>query len=204
MTIIIQLSSDTIIRKEFEMYKKSQFNNQSKQIGIIAMICGIALLISACGGSAAVSPAAPPESAPTTAPEVNPPASSNPATQSACALLSKDSVSKVLGQDIVDATESGMGGICTYTTKDLTFILTVSSTGGAKFMPETLAKLGDLALVVPGLGDQAFFNLNTNTLFALKGDAVFLFNINNSNYQYPEDGQAKQKALAEVLISNLS
>lgn len=204
MTNIIQLSSDTNIRKEFEMYIKSQlFKNPSKRAGIIAMICGIALLASACSGSAAVSPAAPPESAPATAPEVNPPEDSNTSTQNACALLSKDDVSKVLGQDVVDAAESGMGGVCTYTTKDLTFILTVSFTGGAKFMPETLAKLGDLALVVPGLGDQAFFNLNTNSLFALKGDAFFLFNINNSNYQYPEDGQAKQKALAEQLISNM-
>lgn len=171
---------------------------------MIALISIIAILVSACGGSAAKLPAEAPAAVPTTASAANSPASSNSNTQNACDLLSKDDVGKILGQDVVDAVESGMGGVCTFTTKDLTFILTVSSTGGIKFMPETLAKLGDVAQVVTGLGDQAFYNLDSNTLFALKGDAVFLFNLHNSNYQYPEDGQAIQKTLAEQLISNLS
>ena len=187
------------------MFKKIQFSNiPSKRTGMIALISIIAILVSACGGSTVKPSAEAPAAAPTSAPAANSPASSDSNTQNACNLLSKEDVGKVLGQDVGDAVESGMGGVCTFTSKDLTFILTVSSTGGIKFMSETLAKLGDAAQVVPGLGDQAFYNSDSKTLFALKGDAVFLFNLNNSNYQFPENGQALQKALAEQLISNLS
>jgi hypothetical protein len=186
------------------MFNKLQFSHfQPKRTVVVALVLGIALLASACGGAVAKPANAAPSTAPAAAKEATPPASSKSAAADACALLSKDAVGKVLGQDVVDATGKGLGGVCTYTTKDLTVNLTVSSTGGIKFMSETLTQLGNLALVVPGLGDQAYFNLNSNTLFVLKGDAVYLFNINNSSYQYPEDGQAKQKALAEELLKSL-
>ena len=137
--------------------------------------------------------------------EVPTSANSNPATSDACALLSNDEVSASLGQKVVSAESSGLGGVCTYTAVNLKFDLTVSNTGGAKYAQDTLANLGDMAQVVPGLGDLAFFNTNVNMLLVLKGDAVYLFSISDINYQPMDDTarQTMQTALAGQLVSHL-
>ena len=110
----------------------------------------------------------------------------------------------VLGLTVDSATSSGLGGVCTYLASNLSFDLTVTNTGGIQFMQQTQAKLGDLALLVPGLGDQAFFNTNSATLFVLKGDAVYLFNISDTNYQLTQEAkQPLQKGLAGLLVSKL-
>jgi glycerol-3-phosphate dehydrogenase len=73
-------------------------------------------------------------------------------------------------------------------------------------MNTTLANLGNLALVVPGLGDLAFYNTNSaNALFVLKGDAEFLFGMSDLNYQEldPAVVQATEKSLAVKLLGNL-
>ena len=73
-------------------------------------------------------------------------------------------------------------------------------------MATTLARLGNVAQVVPGLGDQAFFNTNSaNGLFVLKGDAQYLFNMSDTTFQPldPAMVQATEKALAVQLLSKL-
>lgn len=113
----------------------------------------------------------------------------------------------VLGAPVDSEVESSPGGMCTYTSKNLSIqFLIAGHTGGAKVMKTTLERLGDLALVVPGLGDQAFYNTNSaNTLFLLKGDAEYNFSISDVNYQPldPEVVKATEKALAEQLLGKL-
>jgi hypothetical protein len=132
---------------------------------------------------------------------------SNPYGPDACSVLTKDDVSKVLGKPVDTATGSGMGGVCTYTSMNLTIDFTIAGhTGGTKAMATTLARLGDIALVVPGLGDQAFYNTNSaNGLFVLKSDAEYLFDMSDVNYQPldPAVVQATEKALAVQLLSKL-
>jgi hypothetical protein len=133
-------------------------------------------------------------------------ANSNPSGPDACTLLTQDDVSKALGKPVDTATGSGLGGVCTYTSKNLKISLTVSHTGGIQAMASTFASLGNLALVVPGLGDQAFYNTNAaNGLFVLKGDAEYLFDMSDLNYQEldPAVVQATEKALAEKMLANL-
>lgn len=131
-----------------------------------------------------------------------------PLKSDACTLLTRDDVSKVLGQAVDEATAKGLGGVCSYKTKTLSFDLTVFASGGTTYMQQVRAKIGDLALVVPGLGDEAFYNTNSfiNTLLVRKGDAVYLIDVMNepsSQELSPEDVQAKEKALAEQLLSSL-
>ena len=112
------------------------------------------------------------------------------------------------GVSVLTAELSGLGGVCTYTTTSNLKIdfTTTGYMGGAKAMSTTLANLGELALVVPGLGDQAFYNTNAaSALFVLKGDAEYLFSMNDLNYQEldPAVVQATEKALAEKMLANL-
>jgi len=132
----------------------------------------------------------------------------SPPRSDACSLLTKDDVGRILGQAVEDATAKGLGGVCSYKTKSLSLDLTVFASGGTAYLQQTQAKIGDLALVVPGLGDEAFYNTNSfvNTLFVRKGDAAYLIDVINqpsSQELSPEDVRAKEKALAEQLLSNL-
>jgi len=201
------------------MLKKVPFSLiKSSGIWMMIVVSSVALLVSACGGSVVNSS----NLVPTTVKEVvssvikstdTPLATANPKPSStsssplkvdACTLLTKDEVSKVLGQTVDEVTGKGLGGVCSYKTKDLSFDLTVSASGGIKYLQDTRAKIGDNALDVPGLGDGAFYNTFSNTLFLRKGDAVYLFNLYDSSMQLStEDVQAKQKALAEQLLSHL-
>ena len=135
------------------------------------------------------------------------PSTSDSSAVDACALLTKEDVSKVLGVPVLTAESSGLGGLCTYKTEKLEILfLTAGNTGGIKAMNTTQSRLGDLALVVPGLGDLAFYNTNSaNALLLLKGDAEYNFNISDLNYQPldPAYVQATEKALAEQLLSIL-
>jgi hypothetical protein len=189
----------------------------ASRFGILFAISSIVFLAAACGSSAAL-PAnpvaaavnAPATSAPVAAPtQVAAPASSSSNTADACALLTKDDVSKVLGAPVDAAVASGLGGVCTYTSKNLKIEFTIAGhTGGSHAMAIQLQRLGALALVVPGLGDQAFYNANPDLgspLFLLKGDAEYLFDMSDVNYQPldPAVVQATEKALAVQMLSNL-
>jgi hypothetical protein len=125
----------------------------------------------------------------------------------ACTLLPKEDVSQVLGAPVLSAEASGLGGVCTYKTENLGVDFTIAAhSGSTKSMNTTLTRLGDLALVVPGLGDLAFYNTaSANGLLLLKNDASYLFNISDLNYQPldPSFVQATEKALAEKLLSIL-
>jgi hypothetical protein len=139
--------------------------------------------------------------------QVSAPAGSSASTADACTLLTQDDVSNVLGVPVITAVGSGLGGVCTYTTTNLKIDLTIAGhTGGIKAMNTTLANLGNLAQLVPGLGDQAFYNTNSaNALFILKGDAEFLFDISDLNFQQldPAVVQSTEKPLAEKLLGKL-
>jgi drug/metabolite transporter (DMT)-like permease len=201
------------------MFKKFKFPpTLTKRFGMLIAMAGIVVLAAACGSSA--SPAAPvaaPGNVPAAAAPVAAatqvatpaiPASNYP---DACTVLTQDAVSKVLGTPVDTAVSSGLGGVCTYTSKaaSLKIDFTIAGhTGGAKAMNTQLARLGNLALVVPGLGDQAFYNTNPDVgspLFLLKGDAEYMFGMSDLNYQPldPAVIQATEKALAVQLLSNL-
>lgn len=182
--------------------------NQGTFLFVALVLAGS--LLAACGQASAPSaiPSASSDASPATV-TANP-SDLNPSPQEAdaCSLLTKDSVGKVLGETVEDATPKGLGGVCSYTTKTLSVDLTVVTSGGTAYLQQTQAKIGDLALVVPGLGDEAFYNTNSfvNTLFVRKGDAVYLIDVMNqpsSQELSPEDVRAKEKALAEQLLSNL-
>jgi len=200
------------------MFKKLKFPSiLSKRYGIMIAISSIVLLAAACGSSA-LPPAnlaiVPENTAPTAESVAAPTQVSTPAISSskypdACTVLTKDDVSKVLGTPVDTAVSSGMGGVCNFTAKNLSIqFLIAGHTGGKKAMAITLARLGDLALVVPGLGDQAYYNTNPDggdPLFLLKGDAEYNFSVSDKTYQPldPTVVKATEKALAVQLLTKL-
>jgi hypothetical protein len=195
------------------MFKEMKFSSKSKnRFWLTIVISSMVILTAACGNSAATqaSPTTSSASVPPTSESVAVPtqvSSSAGAAAEACTLLTKEDVSKAIGIT-VDKTESkGLGGVCTYTAGNYSIDFTIAGhTGGIKAMNSTLTSLGDLALVVPGLGDQAFYNTNSaSALFLLKGDAEYMFSISSVDYQPLDaaDVQAKEKAMAEQLLSNL-
>jgi hypothetical protein len=158
----------------------------------VIMLLGISLL-GACGKA----PAPSTDSGPS-------PTSSYTSTKDACTLFTKDEVSQVLGQSVEVVEAKGLGGVCSYQTKNLHFELTVSNSGGVDYMKEIREKIGDKALSVPELGDDAFYNPFASTLIARKGDAMYLFNLNDTSHNLTdEDKQAIQKTLAKQLFSHL-
>jgi Protein of unknown function (DUF3558) len=189
------------------------------RFGVVIAIASIVVLAAACGSPAAPSAkpvAAPVNTAPTAQSAVVPTlvsTSANPASKymDACTVLTQDAVSQVLGAPVDSAVSSGLGGVCTYTSASahLSVVFTIAGhTGGLQAMKTQLARLGDLALAVPGLGDQAFYNTNPDVgspLFVLKGDAEYLINMSDTTYQPldPAVVQATEKALAVQLLSNL-
>jgi hypothetical protein len=204
------------------MFEKKKFlPTLSKQFGVMIILSSIVLLAAACASSAAPSanpavvqvntvPTAEPVSVPTqvAAPaQVSTPAIPSSNYPGACTVLTKDDVSKVLGASVDTVVESNPSGMCTYTSKNLSIdFLIAGHTGGKKAMATTLTRLGDLALVVPGLGDQAYYNTNPDgpgALFLLKGDAEYNFSMSDLNYQPldPTFKQATEKALAVQLLS---
>jgi hypothetical protein len=177
--------------------------NKSSTLLVLTTLLGAGLL-AACGQAATL---ATNSGAPAASPKSTVAGSNSPKTD-ACALLSKEEVGKVLGETVETVTPKGLGGVCTYDSANLSFDLTVFHTGGTEYLKTTRAKLGDLALDVPGLGDEAFYNTNSfvNTLFLRVGDAGYLLDVVNkpsSNAISPEALRAMEKALAEQLLGNL-
>ena len=183
--------------------------NKSSTFLVLTTLLGAGLL-AACGQAATpnANSGSPGVSQPAAASPKSTVAGSSSSKTDACALLTKEEVGKVLGETVETVTPKGLGGVCTYDTANLSFDLTVFHTGGTEYLKTTRAKLGDLALDVPGLGDEAFYNTNSfvNTLFLRMGDAAYLLDVMNKpsgNEISPEAVRAMEKALAEQLVSNL-
>jgi Protein of unknown function (DUF3558) len=186
---------------------------------LVVVLLGASLL-AACGQAAPPSAKAsvPTVSAPVPAPKltVAPLATAvsktSPASTTnrpeACTLLSKDDVSKILGQAVDEVKGTGVKGEgCTYKTKNYQAVLTISWTAGAKYIQQARAKVGEVALDVPGVGDQAFYNTGevSETLFVGKGDTVFLFKLlaDSTLGLAQADRIAMEKALATQALSHL-
>jgi len=168
---------------------------------------------------------APTVSVPVTAPTVAPLAplatstpkssstSSIPLTAGNCTLLTKDDVSKVLAQAVEEVRDPVHDGtLCEYQTKNLILDLAVVPKApgetGVQYMQRVRASLGQSALDVPGLGDEAFYGLLTShaILRVRKGDSVYSFGLKGvspADTLSLEDAKAKEKALAELLLSHL-
>jgi hypothetical protein len=174
-------------------------------IGILAATS----LLAACGSvnqpttnpvplaGAPVAPAAANNSNPT-------PAIPNAKGPDACTFLTREDVSQVLGVTVDAGTLTGLGGVCTYTTKDVSIDLTVTHTGGAKYLEGLKAKVGDTILAVNGVGDAAVYNTFASSLIFSKGDAAYLIGMNDLTQSLTsEDKQAKQQALAMQMLTHL-
>jgi hypothetical protein len=137
--------------------------------------------------------------------------SSIPLTAGNCTLLTKDDVSKVLAQAVEEVRDPvHNGSICEYQTKNLILVLAVANVPGVpgvQTMQRVLASLGG-GVDVPGLGDEAFYSLlNSHAILSVrKGDSVYSFTLKGvspADTLSLEDAQAKEKALAELLLSHL-
>jgi hypothetical protein len=175
---------------------------------IIGIIVATSLL-AACGqASQPTTNTAPPAvSAPAAIMPESPnptPAIPNAKGPDACTFLTKEDVSQVLGVTVDAGTLTGLGGVCTYTTKDASIDLTVTHTGGAKYLEGIKATVGDTIFVVTGVGDEAYYNTNSSTLVFRKGDAAYLISYADLSHSLTdEDKQAKQKALAVQMLTHL-
>ena len=141
---------------------------------------------------------------------------SNPSGPDACTLLTKDDVSKVLGEAVVDARDPSKKGIlCVYQTKNLILEMnTLHAFGGwgnsVEYMKQTRVDgVGEPALDVPGLGDEAFYHGGAayRLLLVRKGETVYSIGVRNvtadQSLSSPDNAQAMEKALSELLLSHL-
>jgi hypothetical protein len=202
-----------------------------KKLGTIQLMTILlgASLLAACAQTAPLAPLANPNpsattvSVPVTATTVAPvatstpkssPTSSIPLTAGNCTLLTKDDVSKVLAQAVEEVRDPVHDGtLCEYQTKNLILDLAVVPKApgetGVQYMQRVRASLGQSALDVPGLGDEAFYALLTShaILRVRKGDSVYSFGLKGvspADTLSLEDAKAKEKALAELLLSRLN
>lgn len=147
---------------------------------------------------------APAVSAPTVAPLATAPSkSSSTSSTDACFLLTNADVNKVLGHTFEPVTGNGKYGVCAYTFQLSRVDLTISNTGGTSSMKITRTRLAEMALDVPRLGDEAFYNVNSSTLFVRKGDAEYALSYLDSMVTQ-EDKIAKEKVLAGLLLGRLN
>jgi hypothetical protein len=175
-----------------------------------AVLLGASLL-AACGQAAA--PNGNPVPATAAPAAANNSQSSGPAD---CTLLTKDDVSKVLGEAVVDARDpSKKGIICVYQTKNLILEMNTLHTFGGwgnsvEYMKQTrVNSVGEPALDVPGLGDEAFYHGSAayRLLLVRKGETVYSIGVRNvtadQSLSSPVSAQAMEKALAELVLSHL-
>jgi hypothetical protein len=141
---------------------------------------------------------------------------SNPSGPADCTLLTKDDVSKILGEAVVDARDPSKKGIlCVYQTKNLILEMnTLHAFGGwgnsVEYMKQTRVDgVGDPALDVPGLGDEAFYHgfAGYRLLLVRKGDTVYSLGVRNvtadQSISSPDNAQALEKAVAGLVLSHL-
>jgi hypothetical protein len=121
-------------------------------------------------------------------------------------------VGKVLGETVVDVREEAKATLCVYQTQSLIFELSFIKTGGlsaSQFMQNIQAIHADTFVLVPGLGDEAFYTgvPSYNLLQVRKGELVNSFGVRNvtadGSLSAPANAQELEKALAELLLSRL-
>jgi hypothetical protein len=75
------------------------------------------------------------------------------------------------------------------------------------YMQYLRTSLGQSAIDVPGLGDEALYNASTTytILIVRKGALAYSFGVRGVSGDYPslKDAQAKEKPLAELLLTRL-
>jgi hypothetical protein len=184
------------------MNKKNLFSGfRSGRTGVVAILLGITLVISACGGA--------PAAAGSNAVGVNPSAGASSGSKVAGGLLSKEEVGQILGQPVVDVRNTGNGTIVVYQTKSLILEVLSLKTGGisaADYMKSVRATNGNAA-VVAGVGDEAFYNTTAYRIFFVrKGESVYSFGLRSepaSSVPSDTDIKAMEKSVAELFFSKL-
>ncbi|MDD5370863.1 MAG: hypothetical protein PHQ40_17410 [Anaerolineaceae bacterium] len=139
----------------------------------------------------------------------------SPSTSSTnnCTVLSKDDVSNILGEAVLEVRDPLHDGVlCVYQTKTLILEAnTLRKFGGlinsVSYMQDVRTRAGQNAIDVPGLGDEAVYNAATKYILLLvrKGDLVYSFGVRgvSGDYLSLEASQAKEKPLAELVLSHL-
>ncbi len=180
-----------------------------KQLKFLFLIVSLAAgLLAACSPVAAPAAVQNPAGAPQTSSSDSQPSASNslPLTSDACALLPREAVSSILGVPVDNIQGNGLGplGGCLYTAKSLTFQLNVMPKGGAKYLQGIRTSIGQSALDVSNLGDEAIYNTMSNILLVRKGDAEYDFSVSDSSLALSVDAErAMEKALAEKLLGGI-
>lgn len=184
--------------------------------GWVVLLAGIVLLATGCGSSttplATSAPATQASVLPGGLPSIPKPIPTLPgstignAGSDPCTILTDAEIGEALGVGADTIQRNNMGATCTYASGILIIDLTFTPTGGIQMMKSLSTNLGDLALVVAGLGDQALYNTNSsNALFVLKGDTVFLIQMSDMSDQAldPVVVRAAEKTLAEKILGRL-
>jgi hypothetical protein len=192
-----------------KMRKTSMFISVAVLIGTILMAaCGQAAAATANPGSPVVASLA---SAATAIPQSTG-ANSVPAQAGNCTLLSKDEIGTVLGEAVVDVRDEAKSTICVYQTQNLILELDFLNTGalsGDQYL-QNIRSINSDGVTIPGLGDDAFNNAHTAypILFVRKGNSVYTFGVRSvtvdQSLSSPDNAQALEKTLAELLLSRLS
>jgi hypothetical protein len=141
---------------------------------------------------------------------------SAPATSGVCTLVSKDDIGTILGEAVDEVRNPDKKGInCVYQTKSLILELNTLHTFGGSgnsvdYMKQTRVNgVGEPALDVPGLGDEAFYHGGAayRLLLVRKGDTVYSFGVRSvtadQSLSSPDNAQALEKAVAGLVLSHL-
>ena len=190
---------------------------KSKLFPFVVLLLGTSLLAACAPAAAPNGNPAPATVAPVAANNSQSSGSnSNPTGPGTCTLLNKEDVSKVLGEAVVDTRDPSKKGIlCVYQTKDLILEMnTLHAFGGwgnsVEYMKQTRVDgVGEPALDVPGLGDEAFYHGGAayRLLLVRKGETVYSIGVRNvtadQSLSSPDNAQAMEKALSELLLSHL-
>lgn len=160
-------------------------------MGVIALVCGFALIASACGGAVATAPV----STPITSTEAAPKQSTTMpgATQDVCSLITSAEAEKVMGQPVESVSpfsdlDSDYGETvfsCFYLGKDLTIVVSRvdldSAQAAGKVLQQQLAKqqAEDKGVVITeesGLGEKAYWTIveKAGIYTFLKGSNIFV------------------------------
>lgn len=143
-------------------------------------------------------------------------ANSAPANAGVCTLASKDEVGTIMGEAVVEVRNPDKKGVnCVYQTQNLILELNTLHTFGAygnseEYMKQTRVNgIGDPAVDVAGLGDDAFYHGSAKyrILLVRKGDTIYSFGVRNvtadQSLASPDNAQDLEKAVADLVQSRL-
>lgn len=218
-------------KKEFEMLNKLQFSlNRLDRMGVIALVCGFALIASACGGAVVNSPdstsntskeAVSPTGISTEVPAETPAASplASGAEQDVCLLITNTDAEAVMGQPVASINpfsylDSDYGETvfsCYYMGKDLTIIVSRVDLGSAQAASNALQQqlvkeqadtAGAIINEEPGLGEKAYWTkVEEAGIFSfLKGSKIFVIGL-TGNVGDADSYKSPLLALAKTVAS---